>query len=68
MNALRNKVQLIGHVGNDPEIKILKEEKISHFTLATNESYKMTRRKVEETQWHRLVGKLLILWRNRYQR
>jgi hypothetical protein len=21
MNALRNKVQLIGHVGNDPEIK-----------------------------------------------
>jgi single-strand DNA-binding protein len=37
MNALRNKVQLIGHVGNDPEIKILKEEKISQFTLATNE-------------------------------
>jgi single-strand DNA-binding protein len=65
MNALRNKVQLIGHVGNDPEIKILKEEKLANFTLATNETYKMTREKKEETQWHRLVawGKL-ILWRN----
>jgi hypothetical protein len=30
MNALRNKVQLIGH-GNDPEIKILKEEKIKFY-------------------------------------
>jgi single-stranded DNA-binding protein len=34
MNALRNKVQLIGHVGNDPEIKILKEEKISQFYIS----------------------------------
>jgi hypothetical protein len=29
MNALRNKVQLIG-AGNDPEIKILKEKLILH--------------------------------------
>jgi single-strand DNA-binding protein len=49
--------------------KFLKEEKISQFTLATNESYKNDKGKVEETQWHRLVawGKLLILWRNRYK-
>jgi single-strand DNA-binding protein len=28
MNALRNKVQLIGHVGNDPEIKIFEGGKL----------------------------------------
>jgi single-strand DNA-binding protein len=45
MNALRNKVQLIGHVGNDPEIKIFEGGKLANFTLATNETYKMTREK-----------------------
>jgi single-strand DNA-binding protein len=30
---------------NDPEIKFLKEKKLANFTLATNETYKMTRRK-----------------------
>jgi single-strand DNA-binding protein len=66
MNALRNKVQLIGHLGNDPEIKILMEEKLNNFTLATNEATKMTKEKKEETQWHRLIawGKRQILLRN----
>ena len=41
MNALRNKVQLIGNVGNDPEIKTFDGgRKLANFTLATNESYK----------------------------
>ena len=41
MNALRNKVQLIGHLGNDPEIKNFDGgKKLANFTLATNESYK----------------------------
>jgi single-strand DNA-binding protein len=58
MNALRNKVQLIGHVGNDPEIKILDGgKKLANFTVATNESYKNDKgEKVEETQWHKLVA------------
>jgi single-strand DNA-binding protein len=58
MNALRNKVQLIGHLGNDPEIKTLDGgKKLANFTLATNESYKNDKgEKVEETQWHRLVA------------
>jgi single-strand DNA-binding protein len=38
MNALRNKVQLIGHLGNDPEIKTFDGGKNYNFTLATNES------------------------------
>ena len=58
MNALRNKVQLIGHLGNDPEIKNFDGgKKLANFTLATNESYKNDKgEKVEETQWHRLIA------------
>lgn len=58
MNTLRNKVQLIGHVGNDPEIKIFDGgKKLVNFTLATNESYKNDKgEKVDETQWHKLVA------------
>ncbi|RTY96010.1 single-stranded DNA-binding protein [Flavobacterium sp. GT3R68] len=58
MNALKNRVQLIGNVGNDPEIKILDGgKKLANFTLATNERYKNDKgEKVEETQWHRLTA------------
>ena len=58
MNALRNKVQLIGHAGNEPEVKIFEGgRKKVNLTLATNESYKNEKgEKVEETQWHRLVA------------
>lgn len=58
MNALKNRVQLIGNVGNDPEIKILDGgRKLANFTLATNERYKNDKgEKVEETQWHRLTA------------
>ena len=58
MTALRNKVQLIGHVGNDPEIKNLEgDRKVANLTLATNESYRNDKgEKIEETQWHRLTA------------
>ena len=58
MNALRNKVQLIGHVGNEPEIKNFDGgKKLANLTLATNESYKNDKgEKVEETQWHRVTA------------
>ena len=40
MNALRNKVQLIGNVGKDPEIKeITGGRKLARFSVATTESY-----------------------------
>ena len=58
MNALRNKVQLIGYVGNEPEIKNFDGgKKLANLTLATNESYKNEKgEKVEETQWHRVTA------------
>lgn len=58
MNALRNKVQLIGHVGNDPEINSYEgNRKRATLNLATSESYLNDKGdKVEDTQWHRLVA------------
>ena len=38
MNALKNKVQLIGNAGNDPEIKIFEagKKKLARLVIATN--------------------------------
>lgn len=57
MNALRNKVQLIGHLGAKVEIKSLESGKsVGRVTLATNEVYKNAKgEKVTETTWHNLV-------------
>ena len=58
MNNLKNRVQLIGHVGNDPEIKTFEGgRKLATITLATNDHYKNAQgEKVEQTEWHRLTA------------
>jgi len=58
MNALKNRVQLIGNLGNDPEILNLDSgSKLARFSIATSDSYKNTKgEKVEETQWHHIVA------------
>jgi single-strand DNA-binding protein len=58
MNAMKNKVQLIGHVGQEPEIKTFDGgKKVVNFTLATNEVYKNEKgEKVEQTEWHRVTA------------
>lgn len=62
---MRNKVQLIGHVGQEPEIKNLDGgKKVASITLATNEVYTNQKgEKVENTEWHRITawGKLADL-------
>ncbi len=41
MNQMRNKVQLIGHLGQAPEIKTIADgKKVAHLNVATNENYK----------------------------
>lgn len=58
MNAIRNKVQLIGHLGSDPEIKNFETgKKLANISIATHEVYKNDKgEKVEETQWHKVVA------------
>jgi len=58
MNALKNKVQLIGNLGKDPEIITLDSgKKLAKFSIATNESYKNAKgEKVEDTQWHNVIA------------
>ncbi len=58
MYALKNKVQLIGNLGNAPEIKTTEGgKKLARFSMATNESYRNAKgEKITETQWHSLVA------------
>jgi single-strand DNA-binding protein len=58
MYALKNKVQLIGNLGNAPEIKNTESgKKLARFSIATNENYRNAKgEKVTETTWHNLVA------------
>ena len=58
MNNLKNRVQLIGNLGMNPEIKNLESgKKLAKFSIATNESYKNVKgEKIDDTQWHNLIA------------
>jgi single-strand DNA-binding protein len=58
MYALKNKVQLIGNLGNPPEVRNTESgKKLVRFSVATNESYRNAKgEKVTETQWHNLIA------------
>lgn len=60
--ASLNKCMLIGHIGNEPEIRTLNnQEKVASFRLATTERYKDRNGEVKEnTEWHQVTawGKL----------
>ena len=61
MKSLRNSVQLIGHLGKDPEVKTFGDNQKAWFSMATTDSYKNQKgEKVDDTQWHNIViwGKL----------
>ena len=65
MNALKNKVSLIGRLGVQPEVVNLDSgKKLARFTLATNENYKNKNGEWQSiTQWHTINawGKLAEL-------
>lgn len=53
-----NKVQLIGNLGRDPEVRSTQAgDQIVHLSVATSESWrdKATGDKRERTEWHRVV-------------
>ncbi len=58
MKAIKNQVQLIGHLGADPAIKIFKENnKLANMRLAVNDRYKNANGEwIDETQWFSLVA------------
>jgi single-strand DNA-binding protein len=58
-----NKVQIIGHLGRDPEVRYLASgDQVANVAVATSETWKdkATGEKKEATEWHRVVvyGKL----------
>ena len=58
MNSLRNKVQLIGRLGQDPKLTNLdNNKKVVNLSIATNETYTNNEgKKVENVQWHNVVA------------
>lgn len=57
MNTLRNKVSLIGRLGQEPTLQTVGNGfQLVKFPLATNENYKdKTGKWVDNTQWHNIV-------------
>jgi single-strand DNA-binding protein len=57
MKDLRNRVQLIGNLGMDPEVKKFDNGRtMAKFSLATSQSYTNAQgEKIQDTQWHNLV-------------
>lgn len=55
---LRNNVRLIGHLGQNPDVKDLNGgKKMAKFSLATSESYRDDKGdRISETQWHNLIA------------
>jgi len=58
MNAIKNRVQLIGHLGNAPDLRETESgKKLAKFSIATNQSYRNANGdKVTETTWHQLIA------------
>ena len=58
MRSLKNRIQLIGRVGKDPEYRLLDSGRnVVNFSMATSDSYKnATGEKTIETQWHQIVA------------
>lgn len=57
--AYLNKVQLIGNLGKDPEIRVNQAsgKKVVSFSLATSRRYRDNNgEQKEDTQWHNIVG------------
>jgi single-strand DNA-binding protein len=56
----QNKVNLIGFLGNDAEVRTYNDRSLTTLSLATKSSYKKDGKYIERTEWHRCVvfGKL----------
>ena len=58
MSGSKNKVNLLGRVGIDPEIRTVNNgNRVASFSLATNDSWRdsTSGERVERTEWHRVI-------------
>ena len=58
MTGYLNKIQLIGNLGRDPEVRNMPSGgKVVHLSIATTESWtdKRSNEQREQTEWHRVV-------------
>ena len=57
MSAIRNQVQLIGNLGQKPEIKTFgTDKKVATFSIATSDYYTDNKgERKQDTQWHKIV-------------
>lgn len=54
---MRNKVQLIGRLGIDPEVKTFDNGQMARLSLATSEKYRNAKgEQIENTQWHNVIA------------
>jgi len=57
MYSLKNKVNLIGNLGKDVEVKETKSgKKLARFSVATNDSYTKNGEREQVTQWHSIIA------------
>lgn len=58
MNTMKNKVQLVGNLGFDPEVReVAAGRKVARMSIATNETYQNAKgERVTDTQWHTVVA------------
>lgn len=57
MSTVKNKVQLCGNLGGDPEIRVFDNgTKVARINLATHDSHRSSSgENVEQTNWHQLI-------------
>ena len=58
MKNLRNRVQLIGNVGKEPQVRSFESGKtLASFSMATTETYlDQNGKRVNDTQWHQIIA------------
>lgn len=57
MNALKNRVQLIGNIGQTPEVREINGTKMARINLVTNDRFRNASGEfVDNATWHKLVA------------
>lgn len=53
---MTNSVQLIGHLGGEPQVRETKNGKVARFSVATTEYFLENGKTISRTEWHNVVA------------